>query len=278
MDTYQQELVQMFSGFRPAPNYPTYPPYHSGPYLEEYFFDYFCRLGGAARYYIPVYWTNCYLGGVHGVQSLLDNLDPNKKYFTISQHDDAVKESLPPDTLCFNAGGNGGGIPVPLICSPIQAKEEAKDIFCSFVGSMTHPIRTQMYNTLSNNSRYVFHCQAWSPFVGNDTLAKFISTTSRSIFCLCPRGYGKTSFRLYEAMQLGSIPVYIYNDKWCPFSDTLDWDDFCVLVHASEIEEIDNILLDIDFEDVQRMRKNLLPVWESNFTMESVSRNVIQRL
>ena len=33
-----------------------------------------------------------------------------------------------------------------------------------------------------------------------------------SLFSLCPRGYGPTSFRLYESIQLGSIPVYIAED------------------------------------------------------------------
>ena len=35
------EIYERTKNFRPIPNYPTYPPYHRGKYLEEYFLDYF---------------------------------------------------------------------------------------------------------------------------------------------------------------------------------------------------------------------------------------------
>lgn len=42
-----------------------------------------------------------------------------------------------------------------------------------------------------------------------------------SQFCLCPRGFGPSSFRIYEAMALGRCPV-ILSDKWVPPSG-IDW-------------------------------------------------------
>lgn len=41
----------------------------------------------------------------------------------------------------------------------------------------------------------------------------------RTKFNLAPRGYGATSFRLAEVVQLERIPVYIYskNDRWAPY-------------------------------------------------------------
>ena len=41
MDNYQKHLIETFSNFRPSPKYPTYPPYHEGLYLEDYFFNWF---------------------------------------------------------------------------------------------------------------------------------------------------------------------------------------------------------------------------------------------
>jgi hypothetical protein len=43
MDNYQKHLIEIFSNFRPSPKYPTYPPYHEGLYLEDYFFDWFTK-------------------------------------------------------------------------------------------------------------------------------------------------------------------------------------------------------------------------------------------
>ena len=50
------------------PSYPTYPPYHTGLYLEEYFFEFYQRnidrFNKLKRKYIPIFWTNCYVNGV----------------------------------------------------------------------------------------------------------------------------------------------------------------------------------------------------------------------
>jgi len=39
--SYQQDIIEKTKNYRPVANYPTYPPYHTGPYIEEYFFQLF---------------------------------------------------------------------------------------------------------------------------------------------------------------------------------------------------------------------------------------------
>jgi hypothetical protein len=64
----------------------------------------------------------------------------------------------------------------------------------------------------------------------------FRHIAAQSLFLLSPRGNGATSFRIFEALEHGSIPVYIFDDHCClPFSDLLDWEAFAVLVHAKEM-------------------------------------------
>ncbi len=74
-------------------------------YLEEHFFSEFLKRGKqVSQYLIPVFWTNCYLQNeTAGLQELLDTLNPHFQYFCVSQHDDAINEKLPPNTLHFNA-------------------------------------------------------------------------------------------------------------------------------------------------------------------------------
>jgi hypothetical protein len=281
MDNYQKRLIEIFSNFRTIPKYPTYPPYHEGLYLEDYFFDWFTKnYIQTDRYYIPVFWTTCYNDNCFGgLQELINTLDPNLKYFTVAQHDDAIRERLPKDTISFNAGGNGGGIPIPLVCSPIKDEVKPKlekDIFCSFVGSITHPIRNMMYHTLVNNPKYVISARNWTSSVSENDFNNFINITSRSIFCLAPRGYGRSSFRLYEAIQLGSIPVFIYDDKWLPFEDEIDWNEFSVLIDVNNIQNIDIILSSYTPEKIKQMQDNLYNYWINNFTMESICQKIIK--
>ena len=43
-----------------------------------------------------------------------------------------------------------------------------------------------------------------------------------SKFTLAPRGYGRSSFRFTETLQIGRLPVYIYDDyAWLPYSSTI---------------------------------------------------------
>ena len=153
--TYQEQIYRDFEDFRPTAQFPIYPPYHKGLYLEEYFCETAQNHHDPQNYiFIPIHWTNCYKsahdGAVPGLQNVLNSLSHEYKYFIVSTHDDAPRETLPPDTLCFGAGGNGGGIPIPLVCSSILSPPRLpKTLLASFIGSQTHPVRTEMAQLLS---------------------------------------------------------------------------------------------------------------------------------
>lgn len=280
---YQEDIYEKFSEWNKVPTYPKYPPYHQGPYLEDYIIKCFRGTAGVGgRFLIPVTWTTCYIQGqVGGLQEALDRLDPSKSYFVVAQHDDAIIERLPPDTRVFlSSGRNGGGEPVPAICSPIpyEPGERVRDIFCSFVGSITHDIRGTLLDLYGDNERFVFRCKGWTPTIEEDDFQSFVDITLRSVFCLAPRGYGRTSFRFFEAMQLGSIPVFVYDQPWFPFEDFVDWDSFSVRVHESDINRLEEILDSYGEARISEMRGRLRSVWHDNFTMHSVYENLIKMM
>jgi len=201
----------------------------------------------------------------------------------VCQHDDAPREKLPPDTLIFSAGGNNKGtnvIPIPLICSPLLNTSNLilknKDIFCSFIGSDTHRIRRKLHEKY--NSKYVFQQNSWNPTISDEKLNNFIDITTRSKFALCPRGYGASSFRLYETMQLGSIPVYVSDEHYLPWSDEIDWNSICILIKEHEIDNLDNILKNIDDITYENMLSNIKQIYNKYFTLEGVCNNIIKRI
>lgn len=278
---------------RPKSISPTYPPYHTGEYLEEYFFRRWNEENiQTDREYIDVFWTNNFCNSMfagkqyQNVQEELNSfLDQNGKYFTVSQFDDGPFEDFPEDTLIFSAGGNREGnniIPVPLICSPISKDlipNKEKTIFCSFVGSRnTHPIRMDMCKYLYNKDGYEISAGNWSTTVPIDNFKKFLDITCSSKFALAPRGYGRQSFRMYEILQLGTVPVYVSDVHYLPWSDELDWNDFCVPVNEDEIEEIDDILKSIDEVEYNKLLENGKKVYEEYFTLEGMFRNIVKRL
>lgn len=275
---------------RPKPLYPTYPPYHKGNYLEEYFFNWWqTNKVDTDRNYIDVFWTNIYCNAANGIRSQvniqneLDTLDGAKKYFTINQHDDGPLETLPMNTLIFSAGGNqtkGNIIPIPLICSRLTNSfiNESKTILCSFVGSLTHPIRNQLAHVWSNDSSFIFATQNWTQNIPEKNLTIFKTLTAKSKFTLCPRGYGKSSFRLYEAMQLGSVPVYVSDSHYLPWTDDLDWSEFCVIVNPNEINNLKNILMNYSDDKINKMVNRAQKLYENYFSLDGMCLQIAKRI
>jgi hypothetical protein len=277
-----------FKNLRIKAEYPAYPPYHSGPYLEEFFYDYYkknkSKFDSTGYTLIPIFWTNVYITNINRnlIQPYLDCL-PAGKYFTVSQHDDAVAENLPLNTKSFCAGGRNGGIPIPLICSTMSHKplSAEKDIFCSFVGTLNfgNNCRQKLYDRYINDKDFYFtKPRLWDQAVKDEQFNEFINITSRSQFTLCPRGYGYQSFRFYEVLQLNSIPVFVYNPEFFPFDDIINYDKFCVRVHENDIDSLKDILLNISEERKTSMLEEGKKVYNEFFTLEKVCDNILRIL
>jgi len=288
MRPYQKKLFELFEEFCPNPQWPTYPPYHVGPYLEQYFINYYKNSPlEKGRYFIPIHWSGCYINNrdqpLITLQKTLDSLDQELPYFTVSTHDDAPRESLPRNTVCYSAGGNAAGTPIPLIVSEIPKEYRTsaeKKILASFIGSAnTHPLRVKMYQQFFNNSDFYFSQRSWSEKVSEDQFENFVNYTKSSYFGLAPRGYGKTSYRLYEIMQLGSVPVYISDDFWLPWIGDFDWDKAIIKCKPEDLDILDLTLQDClysgEYEDkLQYIRES----YDKYFTIDSTTKKILKKV
>lgn len=250
-------------------NKDTYPPFKNGFYMEEYFLNYINNHSiKTKRKYIPALWTNFQIENWFQSKkkemqiSLNDWLHKNPceyGYFTIVQYDDGPSLTLPNNTIIY--GACSGDIPLPLIYEDIHntllnLKKKAfneKPILCSFVGNITSNsivpnVRKIMFDTLNPNPSFkMIHSGGWSSNVNQNLQKIFIETTIHSKFSLAPRGYGRSSFRFFECFLLGTIPIYIWNDKnWLPFQDTIEYNKLCIVIHISEINNLESILKNID--------------------------------
>ena len=62
----------------------------------------------------------------------------------------------------------------------------------------------------------------------------FVNLMLDSYIALCPRGTGGQSFRMYEAMQIGTVPLYISDVDCRPFRNWIDWDICSLYVPTAE--------------------------------------------
>ena len=284
-------------------NKDTYPPFKNGLYLEEYFFNKMnhsnlINLLHMKRKYIPALWTNFQIEGWFSsrrdaMQASLDewvSLNPSSGgYFVVVQYDDGPLLRLPENTIIY--GACSGDVPIPLIYQDLTCRLESynkksfceKSILCSFVGNITSNgiglnVRDIMFHTLSNRDGFrLIYSGGWSASVGADLQSVFIDTTLDSKFALAPRGYGRGSFRFFECFLLGTVPIYIWNDKcWLPFQDIIDYSRLCVVIHISEIASLESRLRAVTEEEYVGMLSYYDEI-RYLFELEGMTQEIIKR-
>jgi hypothetical protein len=71
---------------------------------------------------------------------------------------------------------------------------------------------------------------------------EYAGNMQESPYALTVRGAGNFSYRLYEVMSSGRIPVFINTDCLLPFSDWIDWKKQMVWIEATERQRLPEII------------------------------------
>lgn len=289
------QILELGKQFRPATSV-VYPPFKNGRYMEEYFYDYVMAHKDeitSERVYIPAFWTNLQIHP--NFQSMKSNYDillkrayslmpEDTKYFTIVQNDLGVELTLPPNTLVF--GACFGDIPLPLIYEDTTnrllntTRSFHRKHLASFVGThTTHPLRNKLFVQIGRKPNFKFDSKGdWSNVIPERLAENFINSTLSSKFCLAPRGFGRSSFRFFEAMLLDTVPVYFWDDiEWLPYKDVLDYSKFSVSIHDNDIPRTAEILKSISNEKYVSMVEELKRV-RHHFTLEGMSEYIFNKI
>lgn len=247
------------------------------PIFEEWFFDNRIPSGPIDRNYLSVFWTSFYVNNNYGndqaakqeLQDYLDNLDRNQKYFTILQYDDGILNDISRlDIKVFGSGGGRIDFPVPLICQPHPYTFDLRrDIFASFAGSMTHPIRKQLVQLYRHKYQIVQKTLK---------IQDYCKLMARSTFALAPRGYGQSSFRICEALQYGSIPVYI-SDHWI-VPGNIDFNSYGVLVHNDAVRNLDRILKGFTSDQIRQKQEAGREIYKRIYTFDGCRNLILENL
>jgi hypothetical protein len=135
-----------------------------------------------------------------------------------------------------------------------------KSYLASFAGRMnTHPIRSEMQKTLSSITGIHISDRDL------DT-ADYVKLLSKSYIALAPRGYGGSSFRFYEAMQLGVVPALIGDIDTRPFKEFINWDQ--ISFYAAKANDLIEKMKMHTKGDLKRMGKKARDVYQSELTYQ----------
>ncbi len=122
-------------------------------------------------------------------------------------------------------------------------------------------------NTFWNGA--ILHGQMDSQ-VAQQSRCEFVQNMVESDYILCTRGAGNFSYRLYETLSCGRIPVFIDTDCVLPYDHLINWRDYCVWVEESELGSIaekvaafHEALSSQEFLELQRACRALWEEWLS---------------
>jgi hypothetical protein len=154
----------------------------------------------------------------------------------------------------------------------IQASEKPSISFC---GGVTSPIRMKCIERLRDseliNNDFIIRNGFWAKGVPKETAIKeFHNSINSSLYGFCCRGAGNFSFRLGEILSHGRIPVVIDTDCVFPYSDSINWNDYAVVVPEWDIDNIVNRILDhydsLTNEEILDWQSKNREIWKSHFT------------
>lgn len=116
----------------------------------------------------------------------------------------------------------------------------------------------------------------------SDASETFYSNIYDTDYTLCLRGYGNWSYRFYETLACGRIPVFIDTDCVLPLDSVIDWKKYCVWIDKSELKQIGEKIMDFhaslspaDFVEKQIACRRL---WEEHLTLEGFMNNIRNHL
>lgn len=280
-------LLPVAERFRPSAQPFRYPAHNEDFGVEQDFLHFLCanpsllaaKPDEADWHYLPVFWTRWHLNhdyGRLGLEELQREVDRvvlrEEKTVTICQYDDGPVVNLGNSTQFLSSRRGNTGFDIPLLSAPHRRTlfPVRKKWLASFVGRLaTHPIRQEMADFLRGRDDVILEDGDRGPRF-------FVRVSLSSDLVLAPRGYGGSSFRLFEAMQLGVPPILLGDLDTRPFKRWINWDSCSFYV--GKAEDLPDLLDAVSQQDVALMGLESARIYRENLAFGKWCEFVIRDL
>jgi hypothetical protein len=156
----------------------------------------------------------------------------------------------------------------------LDTPNEKKRMYCTFFGGLTHPVRSRLHSLMVRDRR-----EGWESntvMINND---QYRINLSQSIFGLCPRGAGLSSYRFFECLHVGTIPVLIADDVVLPYEEEVNYSEFIVRHSEMYTVSLDSLADHLsDYDRVQEIFLARIKAVRHKFTLAGVQEYVHRRL
>ena len=146
---------------------------------------------------------------------------------------------------------------------------EPKEYNYALIATINHPCRESLLNSFTGK-QYFLHDV-------NLKGKEYYKTISKSVYNLCPRGHGLSSWRFFESFHLNTIPVLFTDKIVLPFTDVISYDDISVQFKEEDAGNYNLICGVLHNKDTKKMLKDIEQVREM-FTLGGVQTYLHQQL
>ena len=87
--------------------------------------------------------------------------------------------------------------------------------------------------------------------------SEYFEELNNTILSLCPQGCDNSSYRLYESIHTGAIPIYISDNHFLPFSEIIDYNKFMFLLKWDELDKLKDIQK-LNLDVLQNMQNEVI--------------------
>ena len=190
----------------------------------------------------------------------------------ISDWEPKQKDVLLTVSFCGREGGRLG-LAIWRMLPKSLTRRMAANFFCATTRGIRmtccYPLRVDAMQILARDSRMKTDfigrgTTGLQPGVQGDKRYQFLDNLQRNTYALCVRGADNYSWRFYEALSLGKIPILIDTDCMLPLEDEISWEQFIVRVPSTQLQELPDRLWEwhsrlspSEFCDLQRRLRSL---------------------
>lgn len=213
--------------------------------------------------------------------------DFGKKIICLNNDDFGGDYDIPDDVILFRTSfysslKQKNEFAFPVFIPDIQKYSKG---YCSnksigFCGDSNRPVRKEAISELKKSDLKLNHVEVFSFFqnpivdkkIGRET---FLNNLENNIFILCPRGCGNFSYRFYETMCYGRIPIFINTDCVLPFENLIDYRNEIVFVEEKNLHNINDIINDYCLKNnLLDRQKRCREIWEKYLSPNGFLENI----
>lgn len=154
-----------------------------------------------------------------------------------------------------------------LLSGDLKLRDKGKIPVVSFCGAITHSVRQRCLDLLRDHRSvgmsFIVRHAFWGGDIHNAFLREeYIANIVNSDLVLCCRGAGNFSYRLYECLSLGRIPIIVDTDTPLPCDDVVKWSDFIITTPDRINQSINDFWEKITLREYYDIQKYARHVYE----------------